>query len=158
MAILRSVATGILLVVVVAFAGIQLVRPARTNPPSDPASAMASHVTVPADVAAILDRSCRDCHSHDTRWPWYSHVAPASWLVAHDVEEGREHLNFSTWSDLSALDQRESLKEMCKEVRKGAMPIRPYLIVHRGAALSAQEVDAFCGWTEAAARAVTASD
>jgi hypothetical protein len=158
MAHARSILGGLILVVVAAFVGMQFVRPQRSNPPSDPTKAMASHVTVPPAVAAILDRSCRDCHSHETTWPWYSHVAPVSWLVAHDVEEGREHLNFSTWDDLSALDQRESLKEMCKEVREGSMPIRPYLIVHRHAALSPPEVDAFCGWTDAAVKALRASE
>jgi hypothetical protein len=68
----------------------------------------------------------------------------------HDVEEGREHLNFSTWSDLGALDQRKTLEDMCKEVRKGGMPIKAYLIVHRDAALAPSEVEALCGWTAGA--------
>jgi hypothetical protein len=158
MAMLRTMFRGLLLLIVVAFAGIQLVRPERVNPPSDPAKAMASHVTVPGHVAGILDRSCRDCHSHDTTWPWYSHVAPVSWLVAHDVEEGREHLNLSTWSDLGRLDQRETLKDMCKEVRKGDMPMKAYLITHGSAALSPSDVEAFCGWADAAAKALRASE
>lgn len=150
MATLRSALTWFLVVLLVIFAAIQLVRPDRSNPASDPAKAMAAHVAVPPHVASILDRSCRDCHSHQTTWPWYSWVAPASWLVAHDVEEGREHLNFSTWSDLGALDQRKMLEDMCKEVRKGGMPIKAYLIVHRHAALAPSEVEALCGWTAGA--------
>lgn len=150
MATLRSVLTRVFIVLLILAAAIQLVRPERTNPATDPAKAIASHVAVPADVASILDRSCRNCHSHQTTWPWYSGVAPASWLVAHDVEEGREHLNFSTWSDLRRDDQREALEEICKEVRKGGMPITPYLLAHRDAALTPQEVETLCGWTAGA--------
>jgi Haem-binding domain len=150
MATLRSAVTWLIGLLLVLFAAIQLVRPERSNPASDPGKAMAAHLAVPSHVASIFDRSCRDCHSHQTSWPWYSQVAPASWLVAHDVEEGREHLNFSTWADLGALDQRKTLEEICKEVRKGGMPIKLYLIVHRDAALTPSDVDALCGWTAAA--------
>lgn len=158
MATLRSALRGLVLVLLVALAGIQFVRPERSNPPSDPAKAMAAHVTVPPSVAAILDRSCRDCHSHETTWPWYSQVAPISWLVVHDVDEGREHVNFSTWDDLSRLDQRETLKDICKEVRHGRMPIPVYLVVHRDAALSPADVETICGWTTAASQSLRRSE
>lgn len=158
MATVRSIVRWLGVALLVASAGVQFVRPERINPPSDPADAMSAHLKLPAEVEGILDRSCRDCHSHQTVWPWYSGVAPASWLVAHDVEEGREHLNFSTWSDLSALDQRESLKDICKEVRRGSMPIKAYLIVHRDAALSSGDVEALCAWTETARTAMRSAN
>jgi len=80
--------------------GMQLYRPERTNPVSDPALSFQEVEKPPAELTALLNRACMNCHSHQTAWPWYSNVAPASWLVASDVAEGREHLNFSEWGKL----------------------------------------------------------
>src|SRR5688572_31402511 len=116
-------------------AGIQCVRPARTNPPTDPALALnARHV--PADVATILDRSCRDCHSNETRWPWYSNVAPTSWLVANDVQHGREHFNYSQWTSIEEDEQDSLLGGICSLTQRERMPLPPYVLLHRGAKLS----------------------
>ena len=86
------------LAVIGAAVALQFVnRPDRTNPPEDPSLTFASQQYVPATVSATLERACYDCHSNRTVWPWYSAIAPVSWLVADDVEEGRKHLNFSEW-------------------------------------------------------------
>jgi hypothetical protein len=130
----------------VALAGAQLVRPARTNPLSNPGEAMAAHINVPADVAAILDRSCRDCHSNETRWPWYSHVAPVSWLVIDHVNHGRSHLNVSEWARYDRPRQAELLKNSCELARKGAMPMPSYLLMHRAAGLSPADAETLCDW------------
>jgi len=82
----------------------------------------------------LFMHSCRDCHSNETRWPWYSAVAPMRWLVAHDVAEGREHLNVSEWHR----PQRHA-DEAAKEVREGEMPLRSYLWFHPEARLGAAE-------------------
>ncbi len=74
-----------------------------SNPP------VTADIGTPADVKGILERSCYDCHSNVTTWPWYSRVAPFSWLVAYDVAEAREHLNFSEWDQLSTEDQVEEM-------------------------------------------------
>lgn len=100
------------------------------------------------EVAAILDRSCRDCHTYETRWPWYSHVAPMSWLVISHVNEGREHLSLSDWASYNPSDAAHALAEMCEEVRDGGMPLGSYLIAHRSAALGDADVEALCAWTE----------
>jgi hypothetical protein len=77
---------------------IQFFPPERTNPTSDPAASFEAVFKPPAQVSAIIARACQDCHSHRTVWPWYSRVAPASWLVADDVSEARQHVNFSAWA------------------------------------------------------------
>ena len=118
---------------------IQFVRPARTNPASDPSAALAARVQVPADVAAILDRSCRDCHSNDTRWPWYTNVAPVSWWVIDHVNHGRSHFNFSEWAKYNSEEQQKLLKQACELSRKGEMPLPSYLLMH-DAAMSAKDV------------------
>ena len=80
----------------------------------------------------LFFRSCADCHSNLTRWPWYSRVAPVSWLVAHDVKEARSHLNVSEWH----LPQRDA-DEAAEEVREGEMPLPLYLPLHPQARLDA---------------------
>jgi hypothetical protein len=139
---------GILLAVFLVFA--QFVPITRTNPPVDPERAIQAHLAVPTDVAAALDRSCRDCHTNDTRWPWYSRVAPVSWLLADHVGDGRRHLNLSEWGTYDRSRMAEKLKEMCEEAQEGAMPPITYRMIHRGATLSGAEAMALCGWTETA--------
>lgn len=85
---------------------------------------------------ALALRACFDCHSNQTVWPWYSHIAPISWLLQHDVEEGRRELNFSEWDT----PQREAA-EAAKTVRKGEMPLWIYSLIHPQARLSSGERD-----------------
>src|SRR5262245_15032679 len=96
-------------VLVVAFAAAQLVRPWRANPPTDPNRTIQAQVGTTSGLAAILDRACRDCHSNGTVWPWYTQVAPISWLMAAGVKEGREAVNFSEWGRYPPERQRELL-------------------------------------------------
>jgi hypothetical protein len=125
----------------------QVFRPARTNPSFEAARTLQAQAHMPPQVAAILDRSCVDCHSNQTRWPWYSNVAPFSWFVAGHVHDARHHLNFSDWpAETKARD--EGLMMMCNEVRKGFMPIGSYTWIHRGSKLSADDVKAICAWTD----------
>ncbi|MBI5090777.1 MAG: heme-binding domain-containing protein [Actinobacteria bacterium] len=87
-----------------------------------------------ARSAAIARESCYSCHSNETDWPWYSYVAPASWLVRRDVERGRDELNFSDWAD--AEGERDDAIEV---IREGEMPPSQYTRVHRGASLTDAE-------------------
>ena len=102
---------------------IQLLPSGRSNPPVVPAQTIERTLTVPADVKAILDRSCRNCHSHETVWPWYAHVAPASWFLVMDVNHAREEMNLSEWGTESTDAQRDTLLEVCRKVKKGMMPL-----------------------------------
>ena len=104
---------------------------------------------MPPHVASILDRSCQDCHSNSTRWPWYSNVAPFSWLLVDHVNEGRQHLNLSEWGRLDNRRARNKLEEICDEVKSGAMPMPSYTWIHRTAVLSAEEIKALCDWVDA---------
>ncbi|MBI1873607.1 MAG: heme-binding domain-containing protein [Acidobacteria bacterium] len=123
---------------------IQFVQPARTNPPADPARAITRRLQVDPEVARILDRACRDCHSNDTRWPWYSRVAPGSWLVIDHVNHGRRHLNFSDWPDDAT--EQEKLSAICSEVTSGRMPVSSYTLVHRNARIESQDARRVCEW------------
>jgi hypothetical protein len=85
----------------------------------------------------LAKRACFDCHSNETVWPWYSNIAPVSWLVQHDTEEGRSKLNFSEWQ--SAGSRGRETGEIFEVVQEGSMPPLQYLPTHPEARLSAQE-------------------
>ncbi len=123
--------------------GIQLVPVDRSNPP------VTGELDVPEDVAALLDRSCRDCHSNRTVWPWYSRVAPVSWLVAHDVDEGREQVNFSEWAAWSPDDRDHALEEIVEVMEEAEMPLRKYVWLHPEAGLSASDRTRIADWARA---------
>lgn len=140
----RTVVRTVIGLIVVA----QVVRPARTNPPVDPSRTIQARLAVTPEVSAILDRSCRDCHSNATVWPWYSNVAPVSWLLISHVNSARHHVSLSNWADYTPREARERLEEMCTEVREGEMPMSSYLIAHKSAALTDADKQALCAWTE----------
>ena len=130
----------------VVFIAVQFVRPDRTNPPAPVAASL--QAKTPPDIKALLDRSCRDCHSNETRWPWYSTVAPMSWMVAGDVHQGRDHFNYSEWNTYVSDDQDKLLGAMCALAKRGRMPLPSYLLTHRHAKLSPADVTALCTWSD----------
>ncbi len=98
-------------------------------------------------VGKILDRSCQDCHSNRTAWPWYSHVAPVSWIISKHVNEGREILDFSEWATQPPSEDERML--ICDAVSDGRMPLPGYTAIHRNARLSKQDVKLICEWADA---------
>lgn len=124
------------------FVVIQLVPVDRTNP------AGGKPFDAPPNVQAIAKRACFDCHSNETVWPWYSYVAPVSWLVAHDVEEGRKHLNLSYFADMSPEKRSAKADEMAEEAERDFMPLPNYLKMHSEAKLSAEDKKALRTWAD----------
>jgi hypothetical protein len=109
---------------------------------------MEARLRVPSGAAAVLNRSCRDCHSNGTVWPWYSNVAPVSWLVIDHVRTGRRHFNYSDWAGYEPEKARKILHDICEEVKDGSMPIGSYTLMHRDARLNDADVKTLCGWTQ----------
>ncbi len=136
------------LIVLFIFMIIQFFGPERTNPPVDKSRTVMALTHMPDHVAKIINRSCRDCHTYQTKWPWYSYIAPVSWLVIDDVNEGRRHINFSDWARYSPKKVAKALDEICEEVEDGTMPLKSYLWIHRDARLTEEEVQAICNWTK----------
>ena len=99
-----------------------------------------------AQVAAIVDRACADCHTNHPDWPWYAGVAPASWLLARHVREAREELNFSTWGDLAVRRRFSKLGEVIDNVESGDMPLPSYTWGHPDARLSEEDRQALVNW------------
>jgi hypothetical protein len=125
---------------------LQFVGPARTNPRADADLALERQAPVPDHVAGLLRQACYDCHSHDTRWPWYSRVAPVSWLVVYDVDTARGHLNFSTWGAYHRFERADLLDKGCNLAADGTMPLRRYTWLHPAARLGPADVEALCAW------------
>jgi len=119
---------------------IQLVPVQRSNPP------VLADLQAPAEVKAILKTSCYDCHSNESVWPWYSRVAPVSWLVASDVARGRRHFNFSTWDSYDAKKQQRILARTVREVERGDMPPWYYTIKHGDAKLTPAQRALLLAW------------
>ncbi len=128
---------------IIVFAAAQLIRPDRTNPAVHVDRTIQAHVGPASALAAVLDRSCRDCHSNNTVWPKVAGVAPLSWLMASAVSEGRKIVNFSEWAAYSSEQQQALLVMSCRAVSEGKMP-GAYTAVRPDTRLSAQDIETVC--------------
>ena len=137
------------ILLVAAFIAIQFIRPDQTNPPVVAAESIQSSIAIPENVSSILARSCADCHTNTTKYPWYSQIAPASWFLANHVRDGRKELNLSVWNTYTDKKKSHKLEELCEQVEQGAMPLPSYLWIHRDAALKEGEARILCDWANA---------
>ena len=119
--------------------------------PADPSLGLGARAVVPAAVMSTFRRACFDCHSNETRWPWYSRLPIASWLIERDVKTGRSQLNFSRWAEDNRFARAELLDWVCERVSAGEMPLRQYLMLHGDARLSKTDVDGLCEWSRSEA-------
>jgi hypothetical protein len=133
----------ILIALVVIFVGIQFIPVERTNPP------ITKDVNPPENISVILKTSCYDCHSNETVWPWYSNIAPVSFLIAKDVNEGREHLNFSEWDRYDANRRSKKMDGVSELVEKGVMPLSIYTFIHSDAKMNSEKIKAIKEWVAA---------
>lgn len=129
-------------VIIAAFIGIQFIPVEKTNPQ------VTGDIDAPAEVHSIFKRACYDCHSYETKWPWYSKIAPASILIASDVNEGREYLNFSIWKDLSEEGHQNLKQKIWEKVSKGEMPLPQYKLAHSEAKLTDADKEIIKKWSE----------
>jgi hypothetical protein len=139
---LRKLAKLTSILFVSVFIGMQFVPIPATSNTSTAGTYTAAMIN--PQVGKILDRSCQDCHSNRTAWPWYSHVAPVSWVISKHVVEGREMLDFSEWVNQPPSENERML--ICDAVSNGRMPLPGYTVIHRNARLSKRDVDLICEW------------
>jgi len=142
-------------VVLVLLALAQLVRPARTNPPIDASRTIEAHLGAANGLAAVLNRSCGDCHSNRTSWTaWYTRVAPLSWAFGYAVTQGRKVVNFSDWSSYPPDVQRQMIVASCRAASEGKMP-GAYTMFRPDTRLSPADLEAICSaarYAEASAK------
>lgn len=136
------------LLVVLAFAAVQFYRPNTLTAPVVQAETLEATAEVPENVRLVLTRSCNDCHTNQTVYPWYSRVTPVNWLLAHHIEEGRRELNFSVWNTYNAKKKAHKFDEICDQVIGGEMPHNQYLWMHGDAKLSNEDKRLLCDWAQ----------
>lgn len=144
---MKKVLKWVLIVLVVLFAAAQFYRPNLSAQPPDESKSMKANTQMPPEVASILERSCNDCHSSKTQWPWYAQVAPVSWYLKNHVDEGRRELSMSEWGTYPQKKAVRKLGAMCEQVEKGEMPLKSYLLLHPSAKLSDADRKTLCDWT-----------
>ncbi|TFG90534.1 MAG: cytochrome C [Candidatus Atribacteria bacterium] len=101
-------------------------------------------------VTGLLRKSCFDCHTDQTELPWYSRLAPVSWLLADHINEGKSHLNFSEWGGYSKRGKIGKLEDIKDELESGGMPLKSYLLMHPDAKMKPEEVTSLLNWAEEA--------
>ena len=140
-------------VIAAVFIGAQGARSVPTNPPID------RDLSVPPQVKAILRRACYDCHSNETQWPWYSRIAPLSWLIRREVNRGRARLNFSEWSEYASDPgtASEKLEKIAQAVTRGDMAPWYYQVLHPCARLTMAQRDTLHAWVTQEALALPPS-
>lgn len=138
----------IVLVAAIAFVAAQFIRPDQTAAPIVRAETLEATTQIPEDVAAVFKRSCNDCHTNETIYPWYSNITPVNWLLASHIDEGRHELNFSAWNTYSGKKKNHKLDEICEQVRSGEMPHNQYLWMHGDAELSDNDKRIICRWVQ----------
>ncbi|MBI2518063.1 MAG: heme-binding domain-containing protein [Opitutae bacterium] len=143
---LKKVLLGLFVLLLVA----QLVRPARNSGAIDGPAFIGRQHPVPAEVEAVLAKACYDCHSNQTRYPWYAEVQPVGWWLAWHVNDGKKHLNFSEFGSYAAKRQAKKLKEVAEEVADNGMPLPSYTWTHRDAVLTDAEKKLLTDWVRGA--------
>jgi hypothetical protein len=138
----------IAIVLFVLFIAAQFIRPDFTNPPVTQAETLQMTTTVPDNVQAILKRSCNDCHSNETTYPWYSKIQPSASFLKNHIDDGRRNLNFSVWNTYETKKKRKKFDEICQQVNDKEMPLPSYLWIHWDAKLSAEDSKTLCDWTQ----------
>lgn len=137
---MKKVRRIIFLLLIIAFIGIQFIEVERANPP------VTAVINAPTEVENIFRSSCYDCHSNETVWPWYSKIAPISWLIVNDVTDGRKKLNFSEWEKLYSDNRNKLKKEILEQINKDEMPPSFYTIMHPNAKLELMQINIIKKW------------
>lgn len=146
---LKKILKIVALVIFIGFIVIQFFRPDFTNPPVVAEQKLEAHVSVSERAAAILKRSCADCHTNETVYPWYAKIQPSAWFLADHIDQGRRELNFSEWGTYNKRKQKRKLEEVCEQIEVREMPLPSYLWIHREAQMSDEEIKILCDWAKA---------
>lgn len=138
----------VLLTIAVLIVAIQFFRPAKNISTLPGPEAIDAHYTVPKEIGALLRRSCYDCHSNNTVYPWYSNIQPFAWWQQSHVNDGKEELNFDEFNSYDVKKKKKKLNEVAEMIEKDEMPLKSYTLIHRTAILSAQDKDKLITWAK----------
>lgn len=143
-----SLIKKILLVLLIVFIAIQFIQPARNKSVQVLPTDISKTVSVSENVQKILQTSCYDCHSNNTRYPWYNYVQPTAWILANHIKHGKRDLNFSDFGGYPNRKQQSKLKAIADQIKDGEMPLYSYTIIHKNARLSKEEKALIIGWAQ----------
>lgn len=127
---------------------IQFFRPEKNLGERDHDGDMLQVLQVNDTLATLLRNACYDCHSNHTNYPWYNQIAPVSWMMDKHIRKGKEEMNFSEFGNLSKGGRIGVLADICDVVDAGTMPLQSYMLIHKNARLSLDEMESICNWTE----------
>lgn len=151
---MRKIIRIILLILLAALILIQFVRPEKNISKGFEANDIATKYTVPDNVQNILKISCYDCHSNNTKYPWYWQIQPVTWFMNGHIKDAKRTLNFSTFASYNIRKQYKSFDNINKEVKNGGMPLGSYTLIHRDAILNDTQKLAIANWTEASRKEI----
>jgi hypothetical protein len=137
----------ILLAILLLFTAVQFIRPARNRSDAVQTADMITNFSVPENVAGSLRTSCYDCHSNNTRYPWYANIQPVAWFLANHIKDGKEELNFNEFTTYSKRRQLSKLKSVQNSIKDGSMPLSSYTLMHSDAKLSEESKASIIQWT-----------
>ncbi len=143
---MKKILKIITILILAALVIIQFFRIDKTAPPIVMSETLETAVSVPPDVALILGRSCNDCHSFNTIYPWYSNIQPSAWFLKNHIDDARRELNFSIFNTYKPKRKAKKLEEICEQVESKEMPLPSYLWIHWDSALKEGEAKALCDW------------
>lgn len=147
MSLKKKILVGLAIILI----GIQFFQPLQNQSGEVKDTHIEKVYAVPQNVKAVLQTSCYDCHSNNTRYPWYSRIQPGAWFMAKHIKEGKEELNFSDFGSYSTRKQRNKYRSMSNQVNDGTMPLNSYTLIHRNAVLSLEEKQVLTKWFDAMA-------
>ena len=140
--IIKKSLLGLLAILLV----IQFIHPAKNASAAITAQDISTMYAVPDSVHVILQKACMDCHSNNTRYPWYDRIQPVAWWLTDHINEGKRELNFSEFGSRTPDKQAKKLKKLAKEVQEGGMPLNSYTWMHKDAILTEQEKNTLITW------------
>lgn len=135
---------------------IQFIRPEKNIAAAPSKDNIATHYATPDNVKKILERSCNDCHTNTTKYPWYASIQPVGWWLADHVKEGKSELNFDAFMTYKPKKARHKMEEVNEMVKEGEMPLSSYTIVHRDAKLTQEDKLVLADWAVATMKAIEA--
>jgi Haem-binding domain len=145
---IKKIIKIVVILIVVGLVVIQFFQIDKSNPPIVPDQTLEASTRVPPDISEILGRSCKDCHTNQTIYPWYSNVQPVAWFLKNHIDDGLRHLNFSLWNTYTPSKKSKRLDDICEQLESKAMPLPSYLWIHGSSALSESDGKALCAWAK----------
>jgi len=142
MRLLKKILIGLLVVFII----IQFIQPVRNTSGQVLPTDISKTVSVPENVHQVLQRSCYDCHSNNTNYPWYNYMQPTAWILANHIKHGKRDLNFSDFGSYSMRKQQSKLKAIADQIKDGEMPLYSYTLIHKNARLTKEQKDLIVSW------------